>query len=146
MSIINLEKLNICDADNIYSIEQSCFPMPWNLQNIINEIIQPFAFNFKLSINDSITGYTFSSLVYENLLINNICISKSQQNNGYGSKLLLFLLEEAKKNGAQIATLEVNVKNLSAIHLYEKNGFKKNGVKKYFYSNGDNAFTMILLL
>lgn len=41
-------------------------------------------------------------------------------------------------------TLEVNENNLPAKNLYLKYGFKILGIRKHYYSTGDNAIIMTL--
>ena len=50
----------------------------------------------------------------------------------------------AKENKKSEIILEVNENNISAIKLYEKNGFKKYGLRTRYYNNTDNALIMNL--
>lgn len=59
----------------------------------------------------------------------------------YGSLLLEGLINKAKSSSILI-TLEVNEKNLPAIHLYEKYGFEKVGIRKKYYDNKFDAYIM----
>ena len=43
------------------------------------------------------------------------------------------LLEEGRKRGMTTFTLEVRVSNLTAVHVYEKLGFRSVGIRKGFY-------------
>lgn len=55
--------------------------------------------------------------------------------------LLLSLISKAKES-CSLITLEVNEKNFSAIHLYEKHGFKTIGTRKKYYNNTFDAYIM----
>lgn len=59
----------------------------------------------------------------------------------FGSLLLENLINKAK-NSSVLITLEVNEKNFSAIHLYEKYGFEKVGLRKKYYDNKFDAYIM----
>lgn len=59
----------------------------------------------------------------------------------FGSLLLEGLINKAKLSSILI-TLEVNEKNLPAIHLYEKYGFEKVGIRKKYYDNKYDAYIM----
>ena len=59
----------------------------------------------------------------------------------FGSLLLENLINKAK-NSSILITLELNEKNLTAIHLYEKYGFKKVGLRKKYYDNKFDAYIM----
>ncbi|MBN2154773.1 MAG: GNAT family N-acetyltransferase [Candidatus Lokiarchaeota archaeon] len=63
-----------------------------------------------------------------------IIISKSFRNLGLGCHLIEFAIEESKKNGKMKIVLGTLVTNTYAIHLYEKLGFRKIGIRqKQFY-------------
>ncbi len=57
-----------------------------------------------------------------------ISVLKSYWNKGIGSMLMQKVIDYAKQHDIEIINLEVRSDNISAIHLYEKYGFKKTGV------------------
>ena len=63
-----------------------------------------------------------------------------------GKKVGQLLIDQiaviAQKQGLKRITLEVNVSNSPAIHLYEKNGFKCTSIKENYYHNGTSAYYM----
>ena len=48
----------------------------------------------------------------------------------------------AKEKNCSLITLEVNEKNLPAIHLYKKRGFETVGIRKKYYDNKFDAYIM----
>jgi ribosomal protein S18 acetylase RimI-like enzyme len=63
-----------------------------------------------------------------------IIISKNFRNLGLGEKLMEYAMAEAKKNGKSKIVLGTLVTNIPAIHLYEKLGFRRIGIRqKQFY-------------
>ncbi|TAF57431.1 MAG: GNAT family N-acetyltransferase [Oscillatoriales cyanobacterium] len=58
---------------------------------------------------------------------------------GWGEVLMYGLLAVASQRGLTRATLEVSCQNQAAIALYEKFGFRHAGLRKGYYSNGDDA-------
>jgi ribosomal protein S18 acetylase RimI-like enzyme len=60
-------------------------------------------------------------------LISNIGVDPQQRDKGYGRQIMLFGLEQLKKNGCRQAFLRVHVENKPAIHLYESLGFSEAG-------------------
>lgn len=62
-----------------------------------------------------------------------IAVVKEYWNQGIGSRLLEKILNFAKYNEFKIIDLQVRSDNLSAIHLYEKYGFKKIGTHPAFF-------------
>jgi ribosomal-protein-alanine N-acetyltransferase len=66
----------------------------------------------------SLEGFKKKSVIYS------ISIDKNFRRKGYGEKLLKESIKEMKLNGVFSILLYVNTKNLPAIRLYEKMGFR----------------------
>jgi len=61
-----------------------------------------------------------------------------------GSALLLYLLEEGGRLGAQRMFLEVRASNLQALRLYARLGFQKTMIRQGYYSdNGEDALVLV---
>ncbi len=67
-----------------------------------------------------------------------ISVRKNYWNCGIGSKLMEELIKYAKENGIEILNLEVRSDNVSAIHLYEKYGFRHIGTSPAYFKTGDD--------
>lgn len=74
----------------------------------------------------------------------NIVTKKNMRNIGIASQLLTEVIKYCKNLNLKSIYLEVNENNLPAIHLYEKYGFKRIGLRKKYYNNTDNAILMEL--
>ena len=66
-----------------------------------------------------------------------ISVVKEYWNKGIGSQLLNNIIAFAKENNFEIIDLQVRSDNKSAIHLYEKYGFKKVGEHPAFFKMDD---------
>ncbi|MCR5101706.1 MAG: tRNA (adenosine(37)-N6)-threonylcarbamoyltransferase complex dimerization subunit type 1 TsaB [Butyrivibrio sp.] len=66
--------------------------------------------------------------------ITNVSVSKAHRNDGIGYKMLKQLIERGKGLGINAYTLEVRASNAPAIRLYEKLGFKCEGIRPSFYT------------
>ena len=73
-----------------------------------------------------------------------LCVSvlKKCWNRGIGSQLLNEIIKFAKENSFEIIDLQVRSDNLSAIHLYEKFGFKKVGTHPAFFKIGTEKISV----
>jgi len=67
--------------------------------------------------------------------ITNVSVSETCRNEGIGYKMLKQLIERGRGIGITAYTLEVRAQNAPAIRLYEKLGFKSEGVRPNFYEN-----------
>ena len=62
---------------------------------------------------------------------------------GIGSALLSGLLDEAARRGAKSVFLEVRADNPPAQAMYERFGFERIGVRRRYYDDGTDAYTMV---
>ena len=66
-----------------------------------------------------------------------VAVLKDYWNQGIGSQLLREIIDFAKEHGYTIIDLQVRSDNLSAIHVYEKYGFRKIGTHPAFFKITD---------
>ncbi len=76
--------------------------------------------------------------------IMSIAVDPEYRGNGIGSALLAEAIERLIREGARYIGLEVRVSNIGAIRLYERFGFMR--VKRIigYYSDGEDAYYMLL--
>lgn len=92
--------------------------------------------------NKEIVGFGGVWISPVDVQITNIVVRKNKRKKGIGSLLLDKLIEIAKNTKRDNISLEVNEKNVDAIRLYEKYGFKNLGKRKNYYNGKDNAIIM----
>lgn len=115
------------------------------INNLTNEYqvslgSNPYNKSFYLTINDEIIGYIEYAIIYEKAELNFIYIVEKYRKKGYAQKLIDYMFNNLT-NVSNI-TLEVNINNVSAIKLYEKNGFKIVSKRKNYY-NGVDGYLML---
>jgi ribosomal-protein-alanine N-acetyltransferase len=90
-----------------------------------------------------IAGFAGMWQLYDEAHITTIGVDTPYRGRGLGEALLLRLLDESVRRGANMLTLEARVSNEGAIRLYEKYGFSIHGVRPRYYSdNGEDAYLM----
>ena len=65
--------------------------------------------------------------------ITNVAVKKSLRGQKIASRLMDELLKKGTLRGISFFVLEVRKSNSAAIHLYEKSGFTKAGIRRNFY-------------
>ena len=65
--------------------------------------------------------------------IMNIAVAMPYRLKGVGSRLLCALLDRGRGRGIRDFTLEVRMTNAPAIHMYEKMGFRTEGIRRGYY-------------
>jgi ribosomal-protein-alanine N-acetyltransferase len=82
-------------------------------------------------------------IVFDEAHITTIGVDPPYRGRGFGELLLLALIDEAVRRGANWMTLEVRVSNTIAQDLYRKYGFAIQGVRRRYYSDNDeDAYVM----
>ena len=107
------------------------------IKEIDNSHIREFSKRLEYIENNEIVGYLDYSLIYERIEIDNIFVAEKHRNKKIGTKLIKYLSKIAKDNNIINITLEVRKSNNIAIYLYEKEGFNKISIRKYYYGDED---------
>jgi [ribosomal protein S18]-alanine N-acetyltransferase len=117
----------------VMEIEKAEYPFPWT-EGIMKDCLSTANYHgFLLKEDELIIGYAMISVAVSECNILNICIKSKYQKNGYGKKLLEFLIGEAKELKAKQIYLEVRASNKVAISLYQSIGFNEMGLRKNYY-------------
>ena len=130
MTLEDLNQINLKDFDDF-----------WTPTVLKDELSSISSYYIIYKDHQDILGFAGIKFILDETHIMNIVTRKDKRNLGIGSKLLEVLIEKARNNTSLI-TLEVNVQNKTAIHLYEKYGFEKVGKRKKYYNNTYDAIIM----
>lgn len=134
---IKIEKMNLSDLENIKDILDIEFDDFWNYNILKEELNCSNSFFIISKYNDEIIGFAGIKVIIDEANIMDIVVKKNHRNQGTGTLLLGNLIKISKELNLNSITLEVNVKNSIAIHLYETFGFKNVGTRKNYYKNCD---------
>lgn len=144
MKTIEIMQMTLSDLDNISSTLQTCFDDFWSYNILKSELENPNSKYIVAKMEETIIGFAGIIDTLDQMEITNIVVRKDMRNKGIGNILLNKLIQLSKGNQKNTIFLEVNSNNLNAIKLYEKNGFKKVGLRKKYYNNTDDAILMNL--
>jgi ribosomal-protein-alanine N-acetyltransferase len=95
--------------------------------------------------NGKVIGYVMGYLKpdFEGHVMS-IAVDPVYRGNGIGKMLMIAVIDKLIKLGARYIGLEVRVSNERAIKLYERLGFKKLKRIISYYSDGEDAYYMVL--
>jgi len=132
------------DIDRIYSLELLCFRDPWSRDSHADGLSNPDSVFVVLQSSEgaAVIGFACAVIVLDEAHIHNIAVHPDYRRAGLGGRLVDGLLSEAARRGASRACLEVRASNHPAIRVYEKRGFKIDGVRKKYYQDGEDAVLM----
>lgn len=137
------------DLPELVKIEETSHPAPWSLQNFQAELEKPFSHVLVLTDDETdaiIAGYAVFWLINEECQILNLAVDTPFRRKGLGKLILQQIVRQAERHKMKQITLEVRKSNMPAIQLYQNNHFLTTHVRKEFYSNGEDAYHMVLNL
>jgi ribosomal-protein-alanine N-acetyltransferase len=139
-----IRKMTLEDLPKVLVLEKALFSAPWSEENYRFELLEnPYA-HYVVNDDHGLLGYLGLWLNEDALQITTLGVDTSFQNRGIGQSLVAYALEYARMNKVSVMTLEVRVSNEKAIHLYEKNGFKKAALRKQYYSHPDEDAILMM--
>ena len=93
-----------------------------------------------------LVGYTLFWHVVDEIHLLNVAVAVSARRKGLGRSLLLDLVAYARANAVVRILLEVRASNTGALALYESLGFTRFNVRARYYSDGEDALELQLLV
>lgn len=88
---------------------------------------------FIFEVNNSLCAYLIIQNILDECHILTIGVKKEEQNKGYATQLLQYLIKKQQDKHAQRILLEVRESNKPAIFLYLQLGFQQIAVRKNYY-------------
>ena len=122
-------------VDQVCVLEEEAFSMPWHKESFLEMIANENACYLVALVGEEVVASCGLRHIVGEGEITNVVTKNTMRGKGVGRQILLRLLEEGSKMGAEAFTLEVRVSNAPAIHLYESLGFVSEGVRKNFYED-----------
>ncbi len=119
----------------------SSFTSSWDLQTFEQDVKESKYFVAKQ--NNKLVGFIGIRTIFDDVDIMNIVVRTDKRGIGIASNMLSYII---RKNENKKINLEVNEHNISAIKLYQKFGFKVEGMRKKYYNKTEDAILMTLNL
>jgi ribosomal-protein-alanine N-acetyltransferase len=144
-SPVEIRRLGYPDLPHVIAIERRAFPTPWSLAMFVLELSKPAGICLAALLPDGgrkLAGYLICSRYDTVWHVMNIAVDPSHRRLGIATELLAALYARVDDPHARY-TLEVRQSNHSAIHLYEREGFRAAGLRRrYYQDNGEDALIM----
>lgn len=141
---MRLQLLEARHAAAMYELECKCFPLPWSQEQCAAAFAQKAFAAMGLFRHEELVGYISVYHTVDELEILNLAVQPEERRHGHGRRLLCMVLRLARKMAIHKILLEVRVGNKPAICLYESCGFKREGVrKKYYTDTGEDALIYV---
>ncbi len=130
------------DAAALARLDAEGLTGSWTREAYADEIEKSFARIRVGTIEESVVGFVHAWVVADELQVLNVATALAARRRGVARALLDALFSESRAAGCACATLEVRTENLAAIALYRGMGFREDGVRRKYYSDGADALLM----
>ena len=154
--MMTIRRMTKEDIPGVLAVEEASFSTPWKRADFEATLLLPYA-HFLVAVLDDeedpgmgLYGEVRETVSPENREerivgvcglknivgtgeISNVGVLPAYRGRGIGKALLAMALHTGKEVGAEEFTLEVRAGNRPAIRLYERFGFRQEGIRKGFY-------------
>lgn len=126
------------DLEEVVHLEMRAFADPWPEMAFLSDLDKPDLACMRVARQDGrLAGYMAAWRVAGEIHLTNLAVEFDFRRQGVGQALLDELFDEAKRTRAHLITLEVRKSNHAAIALYLANGFRQVGLRRQYYSVGN---------
>lgn len=140
-----IRQADVNDIDAIYGIERLCFKYPWSRVLFDADLSDnPNALYWLAEEEGRVLGFIGTHNIAGEINVTNVAVCPDEQNRKIATALVSHMIKYFFGKDIIGITLEVASENASAVHLYEKCGFVREGLRRNYYKNGDDAIIMWL--
>ena len=126
--------------DDIVSIENRAFKQPWTKNQFLNDIQSKLdSENWVYVIDELVAGYIFGWIIQGEFHLNNIAVHPKYLRRSIGKNLIQHIIARVILRNIGVILLEVSAENIPARKCYQSLGFNQMGIRKDYYSKGDDA-------
>ena len=144
------------DMPEVAELEKSCFSSSWTREQFDKAWSQDWFAGYGIFRDSEIIGYITLSVLGGELEVLNIALRPEERGKGLSKPLMSYALKDtlagkhrARKQkspeGWETAVLEVRIGNIPARALYSRLGFVQCGLRKQYYTDGEDAVVMTLM-
>ena len=133
MNELLIRPMEELDLSQAAAIEKEAITPPWSEQAFRESLGLEHTILLAAIQDGQVAGYCVCYQSFEEGEITNVAVKKELRGQGIAGKLLEKLCSYGKERGLERYILEVRAGNEPAIHLYERSGFTRVGIRKGFY-------------
>ncbi len=130
-----LREMLVEDLDQVMEIERELFSPPWTREGFFTYLTHKDAMFLVVEEKGEILAYCGLLMVLDEGDITNVAVRPDRQREGIGHFRMDSLIRLAEEQGVTTIHLEVRVGNDTAIRLYERMGFTRDGIRKQYYTD-----------
>ena len=108
---------------------------PWTKEGFLTFLMKENAMFLVVEEKGRILGYCGLLTVLDEGGVTNVAVRRDRQREGIGNFLMESMIRLAEERGITMIHLEVRAGNETAIRLYERQGFVRDGLRKAYYTD-----------
>lgn len=120
------------DLPEVITLENASYDFPWT-EGIFSDCLANNYLAVLYVKNRQIQAYTVSQYIVDECHLLNLCVRQEARGQGLGTKMIQYLINQARQKDMGSIFLEVRVSNDAAIRLYDKLGFNEIGIRRGYY-------------
>lgn len=132
-TVVAIRPLEKEDVRALACLEREIFTVPWTEQMFAELLSHDYNLYLVAESNKKIIGCAGLTMLGEEGDIDKVMVEEHFRGQGIAALLLQNLMDRAGSRGITSFTLEVRASNHPAIRLYERFGFRSEGVRPKFY-------------
>ncbi|MBQ8510259.1 MAG: ribosomal protein S18-alanine N-acetyltransferase [Clostridia bacterium] len=125
-----IRKAEPSDIPALCALERECFSLPWSEKGFEDFFANDCSRALAAEADGRVVGYVGMYLICGEGEITNLAVAASCRRQGIGEALMT---ELSQTEGLERLLLDVRQSNTAARALYEKCGFKVDGIRRRFY-------------
>ena len=126
--------------EEIATIENYAFNQPWTRNQFKNDIKSDMdSENWIYIMDELVAGYIFGWIIHDEYHLHNIAVHPEYLRRSIGTELIRHIISRMRSHDIKVILLEVSSNNISAQKCYTSLGFSQVGIRKDYYSKGDDA-------
>ena len=130
------EPLTEARLDEVVAIERAAYGHPWTRGNFSDSLQSGYQAQL-LTAGTTVIGYFVAMKGVDEVHLLNITVAPAFHRQGWAPLMLEALAGWSRGQNAQWLWLEVRASNVRALAVYERNGFRRVGMRKGYYPAHD---------
>jgi ribosomal-protein-alanine N-acetyltransferase len=137
-------RMTAADLDGVVAIEEAIYPHPWTRGNFSDSLAADYDC-WIVECGGEQAGFCVVMIAAGEAHLLNLSVAGPWQRRGLGREILGFVLQLARRRGAQRILLEVRPSNQAARALYAAAGFTEVATRQGYYPAGAGREDAIVL-
>ena len=136
--MISIKQIKEKDVDLCYELDSNTLSL-WSKKQWANEFKKEGIEVFALLLANIVIGIGVLQIVLDEAQINYFVVNQKFRKKGFGSQLMIYLIERCKALNINKLLLEVSRSNVTANKFYSRFDFSTVGIRRNYYRDGSDA-------